>query len=61
MVWRIHSTDLDEVLKIGCSFIQLSEPQTRWTYLSSPNHRKADKLGMKKYSPPRSTLKVSIP
>jgi hypothetical protein len=26
-----------------------------------PIHLKADKLGMKKYSPPRSTLKVSMP
>jgi hypothetical protein len=28
---------------------------------SSPNHLRADRLGMKKYSPPRRTLNVSIP
>ena len=28
---------------------------------SAPSHFRADKLGMKKYSPPRSTLNVSIP
>src|SRR5208283_4442758 len=29
--------------------------------LRSVNHRSADRLGMKKYSPPRSTLKVWMP
>ena len=34
-------------------------PRSR--HLSSPNHLRADRLGIKKYSPPRSTLNVSIP
>jgi hypothetical protein len=29
--------------------------------LRSPSHLRADKLGIKKYSPPRNTLKVSMP
>src|SRR5262245_31571615 len=36
-------------------------PPSRCSQPSSPSHFKADKPGRKKYSPPRSTLNVSMP